>query len=58
MKAFVTSGVFEDPANYQSFIGLLMIYMFAVASFWIEIIASIPSVNRKFVRIDSSNNMF
>ena len=37
-----------DPANYQTGAGLFIISVFAVISFWIEILAS-KNVNRRIV---------
>jgi hypothetical protein len=40
IKEFLSSGVVEDPANYQTFAALLFLLVFPAISFWIELLAA------------------
>lgn len=50
LQALIDSGIWKDPANYQTFAAFLMTCAFAVNSFWIEIMASKTYMSRHFVR--------
>jgi hypothetical protein len=49
VQRFIDSGIWKDPANYQTFAAFLMTSTFAVNSFWIEIMASKNYMSRHFV---------
>jgi hypothetical protein len=49
VKAFLNSGLLEDPANYQTGAGVALLFVFPIASYWIELLA-VTQISRLFVK--------